>query len=194
MHAYILMVREMPVSNGVERKWVATSHGRYYSARIAAQRRKKLIIIQNLRRRKGAWGLRTSPIKLEGRGVSEREALAVLVGTQIGAGVLGLPYAAAKVGLLPAIGVLLGVMALMLGTAFITLRFSAEMGGAQMSTIAQKTLGKAGGWLMYGSITLMSFGALLAYVAGMGGVFSSLFGMSDTLGAAIFWVMASKII
>jgi len=184
----------MPVSEGVERKRVATSHGRYYSARIAAQRRKKLIIIQNLRRMKGTWGLRTSPVKLEGKGISEKEALAVLVGTQIGAGVLGLPYAAAKVGLIPAIGVLIGVMALMLGTAFITLRFSAEMGGAQMSTIANRTLGRAGGWLMYLSITLMSFGALLAYVAGMGQVFSSLFGVSDTVGGFIFWALASIVV
>ncbi|WP_367883393.1 hypothetical protein [Thermococcus peptonophilus] len=34
--------------------------------------------------------------------------LAILVGTQIGAGVLGLPYAASKVGLIPALGVLMG--------------------------------------------------------------------------------------
>ncbi|WP_042698025.1 aromatic amino acid transport family protein [Thermococcus sp. PK] len=37
------------------------------------------------------------------------EALAVLIGTQIGAGVLGLPYAAKEVGLIPSILVLVGV-------------------------------------------------------------------------------------
>ncbi|MDK2983997.1 MAG: tyrosine-specific transport protein [Thermococcaceae archaeon] len=36
------------------------------------------------------------------------EALAVLIGTQIGAGVLGLPYAAKEVGLIPSILVLVG--------------------------------------------------------------------------------------
>jgi len=83
---------------------------------------------------------------------------------------------------------------LMLWTALIVLRFSVGMGGAQMSTIANRTLGKAGGLLMYLSISLMSFGALLAYVAGMGQVFSSLFGVSDTLGGFIFWVLASLVV
>ena len=63
-----------------------------------------------------------------------------------------------------------------------------------MSTIAQKTLGKIGGWVMYLSIVLMSFGALLAYVAGMGSVFTSLFGINDTIGALIFWILASTVI
>lgn len=184
----------MPVSGGVERRKVTTSHGRYYSARIASQRRKKLIVIQNIRRRKCVRGLRTTSITVEKARISEKEALAVLVGTQIGAGVLGLPYAASKVGLVPALGVLTGVMLLMLWTALIVLRFSVGMGGAQMSTIANRTLGKAGGLLMYLSISLMSFGALLAYVAGMGQVFSSLFGVSDTLGGFIFWVLASLVV
>ncbi|WP_297501663.1 aromatic amino acid transport family protein [Thermococcus sp.] len=184
----------MPVSEGVERKKVTTSHGRYYSTRISSQRRKKLIVIQNIRRRKCARGLRISTITVEKRHISEKEALAILVGTQIGAGVLGLPYVASKVGLIPALGVLTGVMLLMLATALIVLKFSAGMGGAQMSTVARKTLGKPGGWLMYLSIMLMSFGALLAYVAGMGQVLASLFGVSETIGGIIFWILASVVI
>ncbi len=184
----------MPVSEGVERKKVTTSHGRYYSARIAAQRRKKLILIQNLRKRKAVRGLRVSTIRVEKGRITKGEALAILVGTQIGAGVLGLPYAASKVGLIPALAVLIGVMFLMLWTGFIVLKFSAGMGGAQMSTIAQRVLGKAGGWLMYVSIFIMSFGAILAYIAGMGSVFASLFGISETAGAFIFWALASIVV
>ncbi|NJE48528.1 aromatic amino acid transport family protein [Thermococcus sp. 9N3] len=184
----------MPVSEGVERRKVTTSHGRYYSARIAAQRRKKLILIQNLRKRKCVRGLRISTIRVEKKRITKGEALAILVGTQIGAGVLGLPYAASKVGLIPALAVLIGVMFLMLWTGFIVLKFSAGMGGAQMSTIAQRVLGKAGGWLMYVSIFIMSFGAILAYIAGMGSVFASLFGISETAGAFIFWVLASIVV
>ena len=184
----------MPVSEGVERRKVTTSHGRYYSARIAAQRRKKLIVIQNIRRRKCIRGLRVSTIRVEKRRITRGEALAILVGTQIGAGVLGLPYAASKVGLIPALAVLIGVMFLMLWTGLIVLKFSAGMGGAQMSTIAQRVLGKAGGWLMYVSIFIMSFGAILAYIAGMGSVFASLFGISETAGAFIFWVLASIVV
>ncbi|WP_456452858.1 aromatic amino acid transport family protein [Thermococcus sp.] len=188
----------MPVSDGVSRKKVTTSHGRYYAERQALARRKKLrrnaALIQLMRKRKGAAAIRTSTIRVEKARITKNEALAILVGTQIGAGVLGLPYAASRVGLIPAMGVLFSVMLLMLGTAFIVLKFSAEMGGAQMSTIAQRILGKAGGWLMYLSIALMSFGAILAYIAGMGSVFASLFGISETAGAAVFWVLASVVV
>ncbi|WP_457751640.1 aromatic amino acid transport family protein [Thermococcus sp.] len=184
----------MPVSEGVPRKKVTTSHGRYYAERLAAERRKRVTIIQLLRRRKAVWGLRTSTIRVEKKRISKGEALAILVGTQIGAGVLGLPYAASKVGLIPAMFVLFGVMLLMLWTGFIVLKFSADMNGAQMSTIAQRVLGRAGGWLMYISIFIMSFGAILAYIAGMGSVFSSLFGINESLGALIFWVLASIIV
>ena len=188
----------MPITDGTPKSKVTTSHGRYYAERMALARRKKLrrraTLLQLVRRRKCAAALRTSTIRVEKRHITRGEALAILVGTQIGAGVLGLPYAASKVGLIPALGVLVGVMFLMLGTAFIVLRLSAAMNGAQMSTAASRTLGKAGGWFMYASIFIMSFGALLAYIAGMGSVFQSLFGISDTLGAAIFWVLASIVV
>ncbi|ANF22388.1 aromatic amino acid transport family protein [Thermococcus piezophilus] len=126
--------------------------------------------------------------------MKKSEALAVLIGTQIGAGVLGLPYAAKSVGLIPAVVVLISVMVLMLFTARVVLDFSARMKGAQLSTIAKRTLGRGGGLLMFVSVTVMSFGALLAYIAGMGSVFASLFGVSETLGALIFWVLASLVI
>jgi len=138
--------------------------------------------------------LRTSTIRVTKARISVGEALAILIGTQIGAGVLGLPYAAAQVGLIPAIGVLFGIMALLLATALMSLKMSAENGGAQISTLAHRLLGRAGGWTMYISITIMSFGALLAYVAGMGSVIASLFGVSDTVGAILFWVFASAVI
>jgi amino acid permease len=85
-------------------------------------------------------------------------------------------------------------MLLMLFTSFIVLKISAEMGGAQMSSIAQKTLGKAGGWIMYLSIMIMGFGAFLAYIAGMGNIFTTLFGVNEIFGAILFWVLASSVI
>ncbi len=184
----------MPVSDGIPRRKVTTTHGRYYAERQALSRRKKILLIQLLRRRKGTKALRTSTIKVTKPRITQGEALSILIGTQIGAGVLGLPYAASKVGLTPAVGILLGVMVLMLATALIVLKMSASMKGAQMSTLAERTLGKAGGWAMYVSIFIMSFGALLAYVSGMGSVFANLFGMSPTLGALIFWIFASLVV
>jgi len=184
----------MPVTDGTPRRKITTSHGRYYAERQALSRRKKILLIQLLRKRKGVAFLRISTIRVTKPRITKGEALSILIGTQIGAGVLGLPYAASKVGLIPAVGVLLGVMILMMWTALITLRMSADLNGAQMSTLAQKTFGSIGGWLMYFSIFIMSFGALLAYISGMGSVFHNLFGLDQTIGALIFWIGASLVV
>ncbi len=166
--------------------------------RIAMAKKRKLlrrsIALQVMRRSMGVRALRTTTIRVTKPRITPGEGLAIIIGTQIGAGVLGLPYAAAQVGIIPAIIVLFGIMAILLGTALISLKMSVEMGGAQISTIAHRLLGRAGGLVMYASITIMSFGALLAYVAGMGSVLASLLGVSDTLGAIIFWVLASIVI
>ena len=168
----------------------------YYAHLKKMRRRKKrreLLLIQ-LRKKRTKAVLRRTNIRVEKTKITPKEGLAILVGTQIGAGVLGLPYAASEVGLIPAILILFGVMLLMLFTALITLDMSRDLNGAQMSTITQRIMGRSGGWVMYLSITIMSFGALLAYIAGMGNVFSQLFGIDENLGALIFWIFASFLI
>ena len=156
--------------------------------------KKERLLIHILSEQKKHFILRISTIKLYKPKITFLEGLAILIGTQIGAGVLGLPYAASKVGFVLATFTLFGVMLLMLFTALIILKFSAENNGIQMSTLAQKVLGKAGGWTMYISIIIMSFGALLAYVAGVGNVFSSLFGINNAIAAFLFWLFSSFII
>lgn len=160
-------------------------------------RRRKLkrekLLIHVLREQKKHF-IRISTIKLYKPKITFMESIAILVGTQVGAGVLGLPYAASRVGFFLALFILFGITLLMLFTALIVLKYSAEMGGMQMSNMAEKILGKAGGWVMYVSIFIMSFGALLAYVAGMGNVFSSLLGVNEMLSAILFWLFASIII
>ena len=160
-------------------------------------RRRKLkrekLLIHVLREQKKHF-IRISTIKLYKPKITFMEAIAILIGTQVGAGVLGLPYAASRVGFFLSLFILFGVTLLMLFTALIVLKYSAEMGGMQMSNMAEEILGKAGGWVMYVSIFIMSFGALLAYVAGMGNVFSSLLGVNEMLSAILFWLFASIII
>ena len=141
--------------------------------------RRERILLHQIRRNTKITAFRVSTIKVEKLRITPLEGLALIVGTLVGAGVLGLPYAASKVGLIPAIGILFGVMLLMLFTALIVLKLSAEMGGAQMSTIAQKTLGNAGGWIMFISIMIMGFGAFLAYISGIGSIFTTLFGINE---------------
>ncbi|WP_052649013.1 aromatic amino acid transport family protein [Palaeococcus pacificus] len=126
--------------------------------------------------------------------LSRNEALALAIGTQIGAGVLGLPYAARKIGLIPSIGVMFIVALVMYVTALFVLELSAKNGGKQMSTLAKEILGRPGGVIMFASVSLMSYGALLAYISGGGGVFANLFGINEEIGALIFWAFASLII
>jgi len=152
------------------------------------------IHLQQIRINTRIAAFRISTIKVEKLRITPVEGIALIVGTLVGAGVLSLPYAASKVGLIPAMGILFGVMLLMIFTALIVLKLSAEMGGAQMSTIAQNTLGKAGGWIMFLSIMLMGFGAFLAYISGVGSIFTVLFGINEIFGAVLFWMLASFVI
>jgi len=156
--------------------------------------RRERIQLHQIRRNAKIAAFRISTIKVEKLRITPIEGLAILVGTLIGAGILGLPYAASKVGLIPAIGILFGVMLLLLFTALIVLKLSADMGGAQMSTIANRALGNAGGWIMYISIMIMGFGAFLAYIVGMGNIFTTLFGINEIVGAILFWILASSVI
>ena len=172
---------------------------KYDSARkrkILKRRRltRERIQLNIIRRNTKIAAFRISTIKVEKLRITPIEGIALIVGTLVGAGILSLPYAASKVGLIPAMGILVGVMLLMLFTALIVLKLSAEMGGAQMSTIAQKTLGKAGGWIMFISIMIMGFGAFLAYISGIGSIFTVLFGMNEIFGAIVFWALASYVI
>ncbi len=168
----------------------------YYARkkRLARRLRRKKILLQLIREQTKIVKFRLSTIKVFKPVITPWEGLAILIGTQVGAGILGLPYAASRVGMIPAFLILLGVMVFLMFTALIVLKLSAEMRGAQMSTMAQKLLGNAGGWIMYLSILIMGFGAMLAYIAGMGSVFSSLLGVNETIGAVIFWLLASAVI
>ena len=122
--------------------------------KISASQKRKLLkrrrlkrertLLQLMRTHTKTFTLKISTIKVE-KTITPKEGLAILIGTQVGAGVLGLPYAASKVGLIPALGILTGAMLLMLFTALIVLKLSVEMRGAQMSTIARRTLGRIGG-------------------------------------------------
>ncbi|HEB37719.1 MAG TPA: amino acid permease [Thermoplasmatales archaeon] len=162
--------------------------------RLVRRLRREKILLQLIRKQTKTIRFRLSTIKVFKPVITPWEGLAILIGTQVGAGILGLPYVASKVGIVPALLILVGVMFLLMFTALTILKLSAEMGGAQMSTMAQKILGNGGGWIMYLSILIMGFGAMLAYIAGMGSVFSSLLGVDETLGAVIFWLLASAVI
>jgi tyrosine-specific transport protein len=108
------------------------------------------------------------------------EAIAILVGTVVGAGVLGLPYIVAKSGFWTGIlvisfmGIVCTLLYLYLGE--VVLRTN---GFHQLTGYAERYLGKTGKWIMASSMFVGIYGALTAYILGEGKSISALFGLKD---------------
>lgn len=105
------------------------------------------------------------------------EALAIIIGTTIGAGILGMPYAVAKVGFLPGIVMLIGLglatMILELMYAEVTLRTREDH---EMPGYSGLYLGFPARMLTLLIGIIGGYGAMLAYIIGEGNVLATLFG------------------
>ena len=103
-------------------------------------------------------------------------AVSILVGTSIGAGVLGLPYVAAKVGFLIVlayiifVGLLIMLLNLYLGEVALRTKEDHQLAG-----YAKKYLGKLGEFFTEFALIFGVYAALVAYMLGMGQSFSFLF-------------------
>ncbi len=121
---------------------------------------------------------------------------ATMIGTIVGAGVLGIPYVVSKIGFLYGF-----LLLLFLGVAFLYLNlFLGEVvlrtkGQHQLSGYAEKYLGKWGKAVMSSSMFLGLYGALTAYLIGEGATLQALFGFGETWWySLIFFVVVSAII
>ena len=119
----------------------------------------------------------------------------MIVGTNIGAGVLSIAYASSKAGFLPLLFWLVLVGSLttitMLYVAESTLRTRAHL---QLSGLAKRYVGGSGARLMFASVCVNSVGALTAYMTGSGKLLQSLFGISPALGSLLFFVPAAGVL
>lgn len=118
------------------------------------------------------------------------EAVAMLIGTIIGAGIFGIPYVIAQS------GVLVGIIeVLIVGGAVILLHlYLGEVslrtkGKHQLTGYAEKYLGKWGKRLLTFSMVAGIYGALIAYLIGEGKALSAIFGMDALVGSLIFFVI-----
>ena len=120
------------------------------------------------------------------------EAVAFLVGTQIGAGVLGLPHALKNLGFL---GILLiafvGFMTMI--TAIVVLNFSERI-DKSLSGITGDCLGKVGKMVMFLSISILIYGAMIAYISSSGELLNGLVKINKSLASYIFWILFSAIV
>ncbi|WP_052367925.1 aromatic amino acid transport family protein [Haloferax sp. ATB1] len=124
----------------------------------------------------------------------ELRGASLIIGSIIGAGVLGIPYAAAQIGLLPSLILMLVVGVLLYATSIILLRFSAKSGGSQIVTLASDLLGRPGGYLMMGGMMVYIYGALLAYTSAGGQTLAAITPLSEVMAAILFWIVASFMI
>jgi tyrosine-specific transport protein len=119
-------------------------------------------------------------------------AVALLVGTVIGAGVLGIPYAITKSGFLTGLVtiIILALAILMLNLFFgeITLR---TPGKHQIPGYAEKYLGKYGKIIAMVGLFFGIYGALTAYMIGEGEALSAIFGLNPFIFSIMFLLLTS---
>ena len=125
--------------------------------------------------------------------LSFTEALLLLIGTQIGAGILGLPYIMKDSGLMGiAIVVLVGIITMI--TSLFILACIKEDEDTTLTDLASSRLGKWAGILTFLSIVLYGYGALIAYIASSGNILSTALRINPTIGALLFWAIMSGIV
>ncbi|WP_347305548.1 amino acid permease [Corynebacterium sp. SA-MJD20WY100] len=124
--------------------------------------------------------------------LSFAQGIALIFGTNIGAGILSIPYAARNGGFLALL-----VALLIAGTlTTISMLYVAEAAmrtrkPLQVSGLAEHYLGQWGRWLVFIAIIVNGIGALIAYASGSGDLISNIFGISPTLGTLIFFAFGS---
>ncbi len=111
------------------------------------------------------------------------QAVALITSATIGAGVLGIPYAVAKIGIWPGLayvvvlGCLMMALNLMIGEVMVRTK-----GNLQIVGLAGKYLGRWGETLLSIFVYIMLLGTLVIYTIGSGEALSALFG-----GTAFNW-------
>lgn len=122
------------------------------------------------------------------------QGIALIFGTNIGAGILSIPYASRDGGFLSLVIALIIAGTLttfsMLYVAEVALRTQEDF---QLSGLAEKYLGQAGRWLVFVAIMVNGIGALIAYASGSGSLLHNLLGVSPTLGTVIFFIVGAAV-
>jgi len=127
------------------------------------------------------------------------QATSILIGTIVGAGIFGLPYAFSKVGFFPGIFYLLFLGIVFLITKFcyteVILRTKDDM---EMSGYVRRYLGKNWQILITVSLILGIFSALIAYTIGVGqflyAILGPVLGGSQIFWSLCFWTLASILV
>lgn len=124
--------------------------------------------------------------------ITPLQGAALIFGTNIGAGILSLPYAGRNGGFLALLLALIIAGTLttisMLYVAEASLRTKEPL---QLSGLAEKYLGQFGRWCVFVAIIVNGTGALIAYAAGSGQLIQNLLGWPPAVGTLIFFALGT---
>jgi amino acid permease len=132
---------------------------------------------------------------LKVRALTFWEATLIIVGANIGSGILGLAYASRLAGW-PILLLWLCVAGFfttisMLYVAETALRTDAPL---QLPGLAQKYVGSLGAWLVFISVAANSIGCMIAYTNGSGRILSEMLGLPNQVGSLIFTVPSALVV
>ena len=122
-------------------------------------------------------------------------AITTLIGTIVGAGMLGIPFVISQVGFVYG-----SFLIIVLGLAFLMLNlFLGEIvlrtkKPHQLTGYAEKYLGKTGKRFMMVSLLINGYGALIAYLIGEGATLHSIFGWGEPLYYTLIFFVVTFII
>src|SRR5699024_1255921 len=115
------------------------------------------------------------------------EGVGLIVGANIGSGILSLAYGAKSAGwpILVFWVIVAGILTTvsMLYVAETTLRTKKWL---QLSGLAEKYVGKLGSWLMFISVVANSLGAMIAYTTGSGDILADFLNIPHAMGSLSF--------
>lgn len=119
-------------------------------------------------------------------------AVAILIGTVIGAGIFGLPYVISKIGFFPGLFylIILALIITIITLAYADIVLKTET-RHQLAGYAQFYLGLGGKIFSLCSLILGITSALTAYLIGIGLFLTNIFGGSPNLWRIIFFIIAS---
>ena len=123
------------------------------------------------------------------------QAITTIMGSVMGAGILGLPYALAHGGvlngliLLVIVGFFIMILHLFVGEIVLSSKHAHQLTG-----FANKYLGRTGKWIMFQVFMVASYGSLLAYIIGGGEVLAALFDGNSKIWSLVFFSIGSVLL
>ncbi len=138
-------------------------------------------------------GFEESSLKLEP--LTFWEGVAMIVGTDIGSGVLALAYGARNAGWTILVFWLIVTAVFttisMFYTVETTLRTRKPL---QVSGLAERYLGQKGSWLIFAAVVVNAVGCLIAYTSGSGKILSSFLGIPPQFGSLAFFIPSTLVV